>query len=329
MKVCLFGELSKVLVGSGIGSAIDHQEEALRLNGVEVTRDHNDKFDVIDINTIGLRSAYVAQKMKWDGIPVVMHTHTTAEDFKDSFRLTTRLAPRLKTYLRFFYDQADMLISPTEYTKNVIRSYGLRRETHVVSNGVNIERFKPDRKARESYRTRYKFEGIVPYSVGHVFKRKGILDFMELARMFPQNRFLWVGRDYGNFVDREIKTAVKNKPANVMITGFVKEIVAAYNAGDIFVFPSYCENQGIAILEAAACGKPIIVRDIPTYDGWLKHGVNCLKAKDLMEFQRHLRALMCDEKRCEELAENAHIMSQEHNLKIVGAQLKRAYESLM
>jgi 1,2-diacylglycerol-3-alpha-glucose alpha-1,2-glucosyltransferase len=329
MKVCLYGELSRVLRGSGIGSAIDHQEKALRLNGVEVTRDYRDSYDLIDINTLGPRSAYVAHKTRWNGIPLIIHAHTTVEDFRDSFTFSTEIAPRLKNYLRYFYSQADLLIAPSEYTKGILREYSLKRHIEVISNGVDTEKFRFSERLRKGFRSEYDLDGVVPYSVGHVFKRKGVIEFMELAREFPDNQFIWAGRNYRGFVDSEVKKALKNKPANVQFTGYIKDVVGAYCGGDIFMFPSWCENQGISILEAAACKRPLIVRDLPTYDGWLRDGVNCLKARGTVEFSRHLRALMEEKKLRDRLAESAYRMSKEHTLKKVGAMLKKAYETMM
>lgn len=39
----------------------------------------------------------------------------------------------------------------------------------------------------------------------------------------------------------------------------------AYNAADAFLFPSYQENCPLAPLEAAACGLPVVYRDLPEY----------------------------------------------------------------
>ncbi len=329
MKVCLYGELSRVLNGSGIGTAIDQQEKALRLSGVEVTRDPGDDYDLLHINTIGPRSAYYAHKMRWKGVPLVIHTHTTAEDFADSFRYSGKIAPRLKSYLRYFYAQADLLISPTEYTRDVIRGYGVRKDIAVISNGVDTDRVRFQARLRDECRRHLGLAGCVPYSVGHVFKRKGVMEFMDIARQFPKNRFLWVGRSYKGLVDGDLKRALKAKPENVTFTGYVRDVVAAYCAGDIFLFPSWCENQGISILEAAACRRPLVVRDLPTYDGWLEDGVDCLKAADNREFAAHLRTLIEDRALRERLAHRAHEMSRRHNLKGVGAELKAAYQTLL
>ena len=329
MKVCLYGELTGALKGSGIGTAIDQQRKALGLNGVEVTHSHRDRFDVIDINTIGPRSAYVAQKMRWMGIPVAIHTHTTAEDLKDSFKFTTKLAPKVKHYLRYFYNQADLLISPSEYTRGVLKEYNVTPDIKVISNGVDTERFAFNEDARRRYRNKYSLNGVTPFTVGHVFKRKGVLEFIDLANEFPDTKFMWYGRTYRELTDGEVKNAVKHAPRNVTFTGYVRDVQAAYCSGDVFLFPSWCENQGISILEAAACGRPLVDRDLPTYDGWLEHGVNCLKAGDNGGFTENLKSLLDDERLRERLGGNAYSMSRGHTLKKIGAQLKGAYESLL
>jgi 1,2-diacylglycerol-3-alpha-glucose alpha-1,2-glucosyltransferase len=329
MKVCLYAELRGMLKGSGIGSAVEQQVSALKLNGVEVVRDYRGGCDLIDINTIGPRSAYVAHRTRWMGTPLSIHSHTTAEDFRDSFRFSTRMAPRLKSYLRYFYSQADLIVAPTEYTKGVLRDYGVKRDIEVVSNGVDTAAFRFNRRLRDQFRRENGLEGVVPYSVGHVFKRKGVLEFLQIARNFPDNRFLWVGRNYRGLAEGDVKKALKHRPGNVLFTGYIGEVVGAYCAGDIFLFPSWCENQGISILEAAACGRPLIVRDLPTYDGWLIHGKNCLKARDNEEFESHLQSLIDSRNLRERLGRNAHRMSREHTLKKVGGQLKKAYETLL
>ena len=195
MKVCLYSEAGPLLRGSGIGTAVNQQIRALDYVDVLTTKSHREKFDIIDINTIGPRSAYVAHKMRWKGIPVVMHTHTTAEDFKDSFMFSDKLAPRLKNYLSYFYSQADMLISPTEYARRVVEGYGVKtKNARVVSNGVDTDLFVFDQRLREEFRISHRMSGICVYCVGHVFKRKGVVDFLELANKFKDKSFTWFGR---------------------------------------------------------------------------------------------------------------------------------------
>ena len=64
MKVLLFSEGMNLIKISGLGRAIMHQQKALKLNGIEYTLDPKDDYDVVHINTLGLKSKALAKKAK-------------------------------------------------------------------------------------------------------------------------------------------------------------------------------------------------------------------------------------------------------------------------
>ena len=67
MKVLLYSEAFNLVKISGLGRAIMHQQRALALNGVEYTLDPKDDYDIVHINTLGLRSRHLARKAKKAG----------------------------------------------------------------------------------------------------------------------------------------------------------------------------------------------------------------------------------------------------------------------
>ena len=328
MRVCLYLELESKLRGSGIGAAIKNQRRGLELNDVEYTSNLEGEFDILHTNSIGLNSLRVAREMKKKGKKVVMHAHTTADDFRNSYRFSNVIAPFLKRYLNYYYNHADLVLCPSEYTKGVLEKAGVKAPIIPISNGIDIERFKFSKKKRREFRKEFELEGITPLSVGHVFRRKGISTFMRLAQRLP-NKSVWVGRRYKNMEDPSIAKLIKNAPSNFVLIDFIKDIVCAYSGSDIFVFPSYCENQGIVLLEASSCRMPIIVRDLPVYREWFDDGVNCLKARNDGEFKEKLKILIEDEKLRDNLAKNAYNMSREHSLQKVGKKLKDIYSGLL
>jgi 1,2-diacylglycerol-3-alpha-glucose alpha-1,2-glucosyltransferase len=328
MKVCLYQELEGLLKKSGIGRAVEHQRMALELNDVDWTKDVNDDFDLIHINTIGPKSLYLAKKMKLKGKKVIMHAHTTVEDFRNSFWFSNALAVPLKKYLTYFYNHADMVICTAEYTRRVLMKRGVNTELITISNGINVERFKNIEGKRESSREKYSLDGVVPFSVGHVFARKGVPTFVNVAKKFP-NTFMWFGTIYSSLLgSRDMRSLVNNAPKNVIFAGYVDNTIA-YSAGDIFFFPSTCEHQPFAVLEAIAARKPILIRDIPAFEGWLVHNENCLKAQDDEDFAQQLQELMDNKRLRKDLSRNAYRMVQTHSLKNVGAMLKEAYERVL
>ena len=86
MKVLLYLEGERMLEKSGIGRAFEHQKKALSCAGVEYTIDaESDDYDILHINSYGIKSLSMVQQAKKAGKKVIYHAHSNAEDFRNSF----------------------------------------------------------------------------------------------------------------------------------------------------------------------------------------------------------------------------------------------------
>ncbi|OTF05995.1 glycosyltransferase family 4 protein [Halorubrum sp. SD612] len=274
MKVSHYFEFEEHVTG-GMAASVDHQRKMFDRVGIEYTPEPTLDADVLHLNLMGPRSVWYARRARKAGVPVVAHTHVTAEDFGDSFRFTNALARPLKPYLRRAYGLADRLVCPSEYNRDVIRGYA-DVPTTVVSNGVDREKLDGFESLEAEYRERYDLDPPTVFMVGHVIKRKGLETFVETAHRMPDVDFAWFGHVDRSLKGRETKRLIDEAPSNCTFTGFVDDIRGAYAAGDVFCFPTHEENEGIALLEAMAAGKPLVVRDIETFS-WLEDGEECLK----------------------------------------------------
>jgi glycosyltransferase involved in cell wall biosynthesis len=305
-------------VTGGISESVAHQRKMLRKQGIPYTTQPRLDADVLHCNVMGPRSVYYARKAD---IPVVAHTHVTAEDFGESFRFTNALAKPLRPYLEYAYGLADELVCPSEYNEGVIDDY-TDRPARVITNGVDTEKLDGFNRLREEYLDRYDLTPPVVFLVGHVIKRKGLEAFVETARNLPDIDFAWFGPIDRELKGRSTKRRIDNSPSNCTFTGFIDDIRGAYAAGDIFFFPTYEENEGIALLEAMAAGKPPVVRDIETFS-WLTDGKDALKADSDGGFVDAIRRLEDDDLR-ERLGDTAREQSEPYHLATVAP----AYESL-
>lgn len=328
MKACVYLETGYSSNWSGgIRRAHDNQIKALKAVGVQVTTDPSESFDILHLHSVGPASLYLAEKYGGRR-PLVIHSHTTAEDFANSFRMSDHIAPYLGRYLRFFYSKADLLIAPSPYAREILRRYEVASPIEVVSNGVDIRRFAPNRRRRLIGRARYGLEGVVPFSVGLVFLRKGVDVFCEVGRLLPEFTLAWFGRIH-KAVKRETRRVIEAAPANVLFTGYVEDVVEAYAAGDVFFFPSSVENEGIAVLEAAAMGKPLVLRDAECFAGRFEHGVNCLKGSTPEEFAARLRLIAQDPDLAARLSAGALELARHYSLELVGERLREIYRQLI
>ncbi|MFB6283916.1 MAG: glycosyltransferase family 4 protein [Halobacteria archaeon] len=328
MKVCVYVELESKVSKSGIGVSAHQQREALRKNGVEVTTDPNEGYDIIDINTIGPKSVYHLKRAQLSGKPAVIHAHTTAEDFRQSFKGSNLAAPIIKEYVRILYNRASGVVVPSDYTKGLLENYGIKPSIYTVSNGVEFENIEGYEDFREKYREKYDLDGTVVFAVGHVFERKGLSTFCKLAQEFPEYDFVWFGPIMDNPLgSSKVKKWIKNPPDNVQFTGFIDDIRGAFGAGDIFLFPTKEENQGIAVLEAMACEKAVLVSDLPVFDEYMIDGENALKASS---FQGYVEALekLDDPGLRNELGNNARKEAEKHSLENIGEELIDVYKEI-
>ena len=208
-------------------------------------------------------------------------------------------------------------------------------EKTVISNGFDPAKLNgwDDADLRQEYLDRYDLEPPVIFMVGHVIERKGLHSFIETARAMPDLDFAWFGylNPGGGTVDRILRSRettklVKSAPDNCTFTGYVEDIAGAYAAGDVFFWPSKNENEGMALLEAMACGKPVVIRDIPTYT-WMTDGEHCLKATD--DFTEPLRNLVKNADRQQAIGSAAKAKSEEFELDAVADELVAVYNRLV
>lgn len=326
MKVLLFSEGMNLIKISGLGRAIMHQQKALKLNGIDYTLDPKDDYDVVHINTLGLKSKALAKKAKKNGKRVIYHAHSTEEDFRNSFIGSNLVAGLFRRWICSCYKQGDVIATPTEYSKKLIQAYGIKNPIYHISNGIDLEMYQPKEGDREAFRKKFGLSDTdkVVISVGLYIERKGILDFVQMAKEMPDYKFIWFGKTPLWSVPHKIRKAVKTKLPNLIFAGYVQpaELKQAYVGCDVYIFPTFEETEGIVLLEALAAGADVIVRDIPVF-GWLKKNEDCYMAADKDDFIKKIRQLESGE--LPSLSENGRAAVEGMDLKKVGERLAQFY----
>lgn len=328
MKVLLYFQDPETIKTSGIGRAMKHQMIALKTAGVDFTIDPTDDFDLVHINTLMNESERLLKKCNKKGIPVIVHGHSTYEDFRNSFRLWKVAALWFNRQITYMYKHAGMIITPTPYSKKLIEGYKLGPKVIAISNGIEVVDYQHDEKKIDDFKKFFNIENgqKVVIGIGYPFQRKGILDFFEVARKFPDVKFIWFGHLQKMLTQVKILRGIKHRPDNVIMPGYIDNsiIKGAMQYASCLFFPSYEETEGIVVLEALASHCLVLVRRIGVYDGWLKENENCLMASCNEEFAEKLNYLFDYD--CQKLVDSGYELAEKRNLAIVGEQLKAAYE---
>lgn len=331
MKVLLYTEGEKIIGKSGLGKAIKHQEIALKKAGIKYTLNIKDDYDILHINTYFPLSYEFAKKAKKSGKKIVYHAHSTEEDYKNGFILSKQTSSFFKKWLIKCYSLGDVIVTPTPYSKKVLESYGIEKKIYAISNGIEIDKFKKSETKGQEFRKKYGYikEDKVIIGIGLYIERKGIVDFVELAKRLPQYKFIWFGYSPLTATTKAVRDAINTELPNLIFAGYVEQemIASAMSGCDLYLFPTLEETEGIPVIEACASKCKTLIRDIPVFKGWLKDGVNVYKARNLDEFEEKIIKIV--ENKLPDLTEEAYKVADERKIEIIGEKLKKVYQSLV
>ena len=125
---------------------------------------------------------------------------------------------------------------------------------HVISNGIDLNKYQKDEQAGKDFRHKYRYSDTdkIIMSAGLIIKRKGILDFIELAKRMPEYKFIWFGTADLHLVGKEVRKVISEKSPNLTFAGY----------------------------------------DIPVYTDWLKNGKDVYKAKEINDFEKIAKSIL-------------------------------------
>ena len=186
--------------------------------------------------------------------------------FPRAHRLLDRLYLDLST--RFNARAAAHIIADSQATKrDLVERYGVEpSKISVIYPGYDEEAFQPlrDREAIEAVKTRYGIAGDYILFVGTIQPRKNLVRLMEafslLKRQAADLQLVIAGKKgwlYEAIFRRVRELGLEGR---VVFTGYVAEedLPALFSGARLFVFPSLYEGFGLPVLEAMACGTPVV-----------------------------------------------------------------------
>jgi len=314
---------------TGVHTAYLNMVKMLRKKGVEVRVNSKEKADITHLQTAGW---YSLRKLLANR-PTVVSAHVVPQSFIGSLVGAKYWYWEAKTYLSFFYNRANLVLAVAPKVEDQLREVGVKSRIEVFPNPVDHKVFRKDNQLRRQARDKFGIsEKIkVVLSVGQQQPRKGIEDFWHLAKEFPKLEFVWVGgRPFGKIAadNQKIEQLLANKPENVKVIESVTygEMDLIYNLADIFFLPSYQENAPMAVIEAAACSLPLLLRDLEEYR--LLYGAGYLKGES-ETFNKLISRLSEDQDFYLQSSKEALALSQKFSFEILGNKLINFYKELL
>ncbi|MCX7623144.1 MAG: glycosyltransferase family 1 protein [Thermomicrobium sp.] len=198
-------------------------------------------------------------------VPAVVTVHDLGYRYEpDAHPLLQRLYLELGT--RCSVRQARRVIAISRATaSDLVRWYGVRPDKiAVVPHGVDEHFFRRSAEECAAVRHRYGLGGPYLLHVGTLQPRKNIVRLVRafelLARSDGELELVLAGKR--GWLAAPIEAAIAASPYRyrIRVLGHVgeDELPALYSAAEVFVFPSLYEGFGLPVLEAMACGTPVV-----------------------------------------------------------------------
>jgi len=249
---------------------------------------HNQKFDVIidDVNGIPFFTPLFSRKPK-----IAMFHHAVDKIFfKELPYLPAIVGYSIEKIILPLLYRNTKIVAVSESSRKDLIKLGLPKDNIlVVHNGLNHAVVKPNFNIKTTKPT-------ICY-VGRIrkYKRLDLLIEMmtELIKGIPDLRLVIAGE--GDASD-SIKTKIRssNLSENVKFLGHVtlKEKIEILQKSWLFVTPSEKEGWGITVLEANACGTPVVAFDVPGLTDSVVNGKTGFLVNDRSEFLKKIEEII-------------------------------------
>jgi glycosyltransferase involved in cell wall biosynthesis len=218
---------------------------------------------------------------------------------------------------------ATIIHTVSERSRKDLIEFGVDRPIFVVPNGIDLSLYS---KANEVKPQAIYVGRLVFYKNLEV----AINAFKEVLKVIPEARFIVVGdgpmrETWMNYV---MKLGLKDK---VKFTGYVshKEKVRLISESCALIFPSLFEGFGMAILEAYACGRPVVVSNVEPLTDIVTDGYTGYLADpaDPREWAEKMIRLMADRLKASRMGLNGRKLVEERfSIQKIAESIERLYE---
>jgi UDP-glucose:(heptosyl)LPS alpha-1,3-glucosyltransferase len=234
---------------------------------------------------------------------------------------------------RIYRDPQVTLAAVSKHTAQQLKEYFGRDDVAVIPNGVDVDHFSPASVApmREVAR---KQRHVLPEQtalllIGNDWRNKGLtalLAAIAKCKDLPL-RLLVVGQD--EQAPFRARAAIAGVRECVEFCTPVADVRQLYAAADILVAPSLEDSFNLPVLEAMACGLPVIVSPRAGVSEWLTNGFDALLLRDpenATELTDAIRTLAMGTQLRTTLAENAVATAYKFSWDEHAAELRRLLE---
>jgi len=237
--------------------------------------------------------------------------------------------------------QVDVFVAVNDEVEKELRGFGLNNPMVKIPNGVDTDRFQPvpSKAAKRSLREILSLPetGRLVLYCGRLEPKKALdtllyaWDLVSRTAEAKDARLIIVGNGSGRASLEDLANRLGIQDS-VLFLGKKDRVVEYLQCVDVFVFPSVSEGMSNALLEAMACGMPVVVTDIAGNREVVRHLENgiLVKPKEPQQLAYALQAVLNDEDLAQRLGAQARKTVEEgYSIEKVVERYIDVYKSLM
>lgn len=276
-------------------------------------------------------------------IPLVYTHHTLYSAYAKFYLKESLITPYLaRVWSTWFSNLSDLVIAPSPKIKKMLKEYGVKKKIEILPTGIDTDIFKINRKSREKLRKELKLppDAKILIYAGRIVEEKNILflvkSFAELKKKRENVYLLLIGPALPtNPYVKKLKEEIEKEKIEkyVIFTGSIphKKMPFYYQGSDVFLFASLTDTQGIVILEAEACGLPIVALKDDAFTNLVENKKNCflVRKPDPKSFAKRILEIIDNPSLWEKFSHKSHQIAQSFSEEKQTKKLLEIYKSLL
>ena len=232
-------------------------------------------------------------------------TYVTAHgsDMFELYKSKPFMRPTIKKVLK----NADGIFAVSKALRQEIIATGvsgIAEKTKLSWNSVDISKFSL--KDDDSFKKEFGlFDKPIVLFVGNLIKRKNVCALLEAKKIAKSDYYLVIVGD-GPLSKKLRKKVEDENISDVIFTGSRTDVENIIPNCDFLVLPSFSESFGLVLIEALACGKPVIGSDVGGISEIINDDVGLLvNPNDVSSISNSIDKLVDDEDLRVSLSRNA------------------------
>lgn len=271
-------------------------------------------------------------------LPIVETYHTYFEEYLYNY-IPFVSKQLLRNFVRRFTrkqcNNLDAVITPSTAMKDILHEYGVSKPVSIIPTGIKIECFSggDGKRFREIYNI--SLDAPVLVHVGRICHEKNIDFLLKMHQLVVHQKpdAILIIAGEGPALNHLKHLAIKLQIGkSVKFIGYLdrkKELKNCYAAGDVFVFSSRTETQGLVLLEAMACGTPVVsIAEMGTKDILHNGGGHMIADEDVDDFSERVLLILSNYELKKRMSQEARQYASTWSMDSLTMQLVSFYESV-